>query len=128
MDTRGKWTLEGDLGAAFFTDNTNYVGGTTREQEPIVTFQAHLIRTIRPGFWVAADANYWKGGRVTTAGSEALFEQKNSRLGLTLAVPIRRHQMRVSYSFGAFTTIGGDFHSVGASYSYAWAKRPTATP
>src|SRR4029453_13191483 len=80
MDTRGKWTLEGDLGAAFFTANTNYVGGTTREQEPIVTFQAHLIRTIRPGFWVAADANYWKGGRVTTAGSEALFEQKNSRL------------------------------------------------
>jgi outer membrane putative beta-barrel porin/alpha-amylase len=121
--TRGRWTFEGDIGAVFFTDNTNYVGGRTRQQARIVSFQGHLIRTIRPGFWVAADGNYWKGGRVTTNGVQAAREQKNSRLGITLAVPYRRHQVRVSYSFGAYTTIGGDFHSVGMSYSYVWAAR-----
>ena len=93
-----------------------------------MAFQGHLIRTIRTGFWVAADANYWKGGRVTTAGTPATLEQKNSRLGITLAVPYRRQQVRVSYSFGAYTTIGGDFHAIGASYSYAWAKRPADVP
>ena len=92
----------------FFTDNTNYVNESTREQAPIVSLQGHLIRTIRPGFWVAADGNYWKGGRTTTNGVAAGLEQKNSRLGVTLAVPYRRQQVRVSYSFGAYTTVGGD--------------------
>ena len=122
--TRGPWTFEGDIGAVFFTDNTNFVNGRTRQQAPIMALQGHLIRTIRPGFWVAADGNYWRGGAVTTTGSGKTAEQRNSRLGITLALPIHTHQVRASYSFGAYTTIGGDFHSVGMSYSYAWAGRP----
>jgi hypothetical protein len=121
--TRGPWTFEGDIGAVFFTDNTNYVNESIRQQARIVAFQGHLIRTIRPGFWVAADANYWKGGRVTTNGVPATREQENSRVGVTLAVPYRRQQLRLSYSFGAYTTVGGDFHSLGMSYSYVWAAR-----
>jgi hypothetical protein len=124
MRTRGRWTFEGDLGAVFFTDNTNYVNGATREQAPIAAVQGHLIYTRRPGFWLAADGNYWKGGRITTNGASAALEQENSRIGATLAVPIRRQQWRFSYSFGAYTTIGGDYHSVGISYSYVWAGRP----
>ena len=42
---------------------------STREQAPIVALQGHLIHTFRPGFWVAADGNYWKGGRITTNGT-----------------------------------------------------------
>jgi hypothetical protein len=119
-----RWTFEGDLGASFFTDNTNFRNGGTRQQAPIVTTQAHLIYTIRPGLWVAGDGNFWSGGRVTTNGVEGSERLQNSRLGATFAVPIRRQQLRVSYSFGAFTTIGGDFQSLGVSYSYAWATRP----
>jgi hypothetical protein len=121
--TRGRWTFEGDIGAVFFTDNTNFVNASTREQSAIASFQGHLIYTIRPGFWLAADGNYWKGGRVTTNGVSATQEQENSRLGATVAMPIRRQQVRVSYSFGAYTTIGGDYHAVGVSYNYAWAAR-----
>jgi hypothetical protein len=121
--TRGRWTFEGDIAGVFFTENTNYVNESRREQAPIVALQGHLIHTIRTGFWVAADGNYWKGGRVTTNGARGNYEQKNSRLGITLAMPYRRQQVRVSYSFGAYTTIGGDFHSIGASYSYIWAAR-----
>jgi hypothetical protein len=119
---RGRWTFEGDLATSFFTDNTNYVG-TVRHQAPIVAVQGHLIYTFRPALWIAGDANYWKGGRVTTSDTTALLEQKNSRAGITLAVPIHRQQVRIAYSFGARTTIGGDFHSLGVSYSYAWAAR-----
>jgi len=122
--TRGRWTFEGDIGAVFFTDNTEFLHDRRREQAPIVAFQGHLIYTIRPAFWISADGNYWRGGGITTDGVGPTGEQKNSRLGLTLAVPVHSHQMRVSYSFGAYTTIGGDFHSVGMSYSYAWAGRP----
>ena len=122
--TRGRWTFEADLGAAFFTDNTDFANGGTRHQAPVFSAQGHLIHHVRPGFWIAADGNYWRGGRATVDGVSAVNEQRNSRVGVTLAVPIRRQQVRISYSFGAFTTTGGDFHSVGMSYSYAWVAGP----
>jgi Putative MetA-pathway of phenol degradation len=121
--TQSRWTFEGDIGAVLLTDNSKYVNESTRQQSPIVSFQGHLIYTMRPGAWVAADGNYWKGGRVTIDGIEATQQQENSRVGATLALPIRRQQLRVSYSFGAYTTIGGDYHSIGMSYSFAWAAR-----
>lgn len=120
--TRNRWTLEGSLGVTFFTDNGNYVGAV-REQAPIVAVQGHVIRPIRPGYWFAVDGNFWKGGLVTTNGVDQSEDQQNSRIGATLAVPIQRQQLRISYSFGAFTRLGGDFHQVGVSYSYAWATR-----
>jgi len=122
--TRGKWTAEADLGMVFFADNTNYLNGRTRTQAPIASFQGHIIRAVRPGFWVAADGNFWKGGSATTDGGRPTREQRNSRLGVTVAVPVHRQQIRVAYSLGAYTTTGGDFHSVGVSYSYAWTGRP----
>jgi hypothetical protein len=116
---RGRWTFEGNLGVTFFTDNTEYVG-STREQSLIASFQGHLIYTYRPGLWVAGDGNFWNGGRVTVNGAPHVLDQENSRLGITVAVPMATHQFRFSYSFGAYTTIGGDFHSLGVSYSHAW--------
>jgi len=124
MRTRGRWTIEGDFGTVFFQDNTNFSNGKTRGQTPVATIQGHLIYTFRPGLWLASDGNYWHGGTVTSNGVEIARRQQNSRLGATLAVPVRRQQLRIAYSFGAFTTIGGDFQSIGVSYSYAWMGRP----
>ena len=121
--TRGRWMLEGDFGGTFFTDNTNFFNGGLRKQAPIGSVQGHLVYTIRPGLWVAADANFWHGGRVTTNGIDATEQQHNSRIGTTVALPVGRQQVRISYSFGAYTRTGGDFHSLGFSYSYAWTRR-----
>ncbi|HET9372003.1 MAG TPA: transporter [Vicinamibacterales bacterium] len=117
---RGRWTVEGDVAVVLFTDNTNYLNGGRREQTPIAAFQGHLIYGIRPGAWVAFDANFWRGGRITTNGVAAIELQNNSRVGLTLAVPVRRHQLRFAVSQGAYTRLGGDFLQLGLSYSYAW--------
>jgi hypothetical protein len=122
--TRGRWTIEGDLSTTSFTDNTNYLSGGLRQQALIFAGQWHLIYTVRPGLWVAGDGNYWNGGRFTVNGIEAPLKQKNSRLGLTLAVPVARQQFRIAYSYGAYTTIGGAYKSLGLSYSYAWRGRP----
>ena len=119
--TRGRWTVEGDLGALFFSDNTDFRNGGLREQAPIVGVQGHLIYTVRPGFWAAFDGNYWTGGRITTNGVEAAEQQNNSRLGATVALPLGRQQIRISFSTGAYTRLGGDFRAIGVSYSYAWA-------
>lgn len=122
--TRGRWMFEGDFGGVLFTDNTNFFNEGIREQAPIVAAQGHVMYTIRRGLWVAADANFWHGGRTTTNGVNATLPQHNSRVGTTVAIPFGLHQLRLSYSFGAYTRTGGDFHSLGTSYSYAWTRRP----
>jgi hypothetical protein len=115
-----RWTFEGDLAAVMYTDNTDYVNGGVKEQAAIVAFQGHVIYTMRPGYWVAFDANFWHGGRTTVNGLASTEEQHNSRMGATFAIPIQRHQLRIAVSSGAYTRLGGDFTSVGVSYSYAW--------
>jgi len=120
----GAWTLEGDLAVWAFTDNTNFYNGKTRSQEPIGALQWHVIYTIRPRLWIAVDSTYYNGGRTTIDGKRNFDLQQNSRVGITLAVPLGRQQtVKVAYSKGARTSIGGDFETIGVSYSYVWADR-----
>jgi Putative MetA-pathway of phenol degradation len=120
----GPWTFEGDVAAWLFTDNGDFYGGRTRSQDPISALQLHVIYTFRPRLWLAVDSTYYNGGRTTINGKRNFDLQQNSRAGITLALPIGRQQaLKVAYSKGARTRIGGDFDTVGVSYSYAWADR-----
>jgi hypothetical protein len=114
------WLFEIEVGAWFFGDNDDYLG-QTREQDPIVSTEIHLVKRLRPGFWVSLDANYYRGGD-TRIGDEFRDDlQRNARAGLTFVVPIRgRHAVRGSYSNGVTTRSGGDFEMYSLSYLYAW--------
>jgi hypothetical protein len=116
----GHWEVQWYLGGWFFTTNTNFTQGKVRQQDPILSTQAHLKYTFRRGPWLALDANFWMGGRTTVDGVDRDDLQRNSRVGLTFAVPVKKQQFRVAVSRGAVTRIGGDFTSVGLSYSYGW--------
>ena len=59
-----KWVLETSLGAWFFEDNDDFLD-MTKEQEPVVSLQGHLIHRFRPGFWASLDVTYYEGGRST---------------------------------------------------------------
>ena len=73
--------------------------------------------------WLAGDANYFTGGRTTIDGKQNLDLQRNSRIGATFSSALGRQQaIRMSVSRGAYTTIGADFISIAASYSYAWTR------
>jgi hypothetical protein len=121
--TSGQWVLEAMAGVWLFTDNTNFVGGRTREQDPIVATQAHVTYKFKRTMWLAADVNYFTGGRTTIGGKESLDLQKNSRVGATFSTAVSRRQaIRVSVSTGAYTTIGADFTSLAIGYNYAWAR------
>jgi len=121
---RGRWTIEVDGSGTFYTDNSNFNNGATREQAPIAAIQGHLMYTVRKGFWIAGDANFWRGGRTTVNGADSTLEQKNSRVGFTMALPIKARQIRIACAFGAYTRIGGDFATIGVSYSHAWMRHP----
>jgi hypothetical protein len=121
----GRWAIDAYFGGWFFTDNTNFAGGMTREQNPILSTQAHVRYHFSPKTWGAVDGNFWWGGQTTINGVTSDDLQRNSRVGLTFAFRIGlHHAIRVAASRGAFTRIGGDFNSIGLSYNYSWTKRP----
>ena len=120
--TYGQWVVELMAGVWLFTDNTEFVGGRTREQADRRE-QVHLTYKFNPGTWLAVDANFFTGGRTTIGGKENLDLQRNSRMGATFSTVVGRGKaIRMLYSRGAYTTIGADFNSVAASYSYLWAR------
>jgi hypothetical protein len=119
----GRWIMEAMAGVWVFSDNTDFFGGRTREQDPIAATQVHLTYRFSRGMWLASDANYFSGGQSTIGGKQNLDLQRNSRMGATFSSAVgRRQAVRVSVSTGAYTTIGADFTSIAASYSYAWAR------
>ena len=74
---------------------------------------------------MSLDGNFWYGGKTSLNGVEnPKTLQKNSRVGLTLAVPIgRQHSVKIAYSRGAMTTIVADFDAIGVSYQYIWGSK-----
>jgi hypothetical protein len=116
-----RWAIDAYLGGWFFTDNTDFYGGSTRVQDPILSTQFHVRYLIRPGLWAALDGNFWRGGQTTVDGAVNDDKQHNSRVGLTVSFDLRRgHSLRLAASRGAITRIGGDFASIGVSYGYSW--------
>jgi hypothetical protein len=104
-----KWIVEFEVGAWYIGDNDEFLS-TTREQAPIVAFESHLIRKIKPGLWVSLDFNHYGGGRTTVGGNSGADLQRNTRLGLTVAYPFTdRHFVKASYNTGVVTASGGDF-------------------
>jgi hypothetical protein len=121
----GRWAIDAYVGGWFFTDNADFFGGLTREQDPILSTQVHVRYLFRPGLWAAVDGNYWRGGQTTVDGRTNDDLQRNSRIGATVVTRLgRKHSLRVAVSRGAITRIGGDFSSIGVSYSYSWMRKP----
>lgn len=121
----GRWALDAYVGGSFFTDNTDFFGGLTKKQDPILSAQLHVRYLIKPGLWAAIDGNFWRGGQTTVDGAVNDDKQHNSRVGVTVAKGFRRnHSLRFAASRGAITRIGGDFTSIGVSYGYSWMAKP----
>jgi len=121
--TVGAWYLELYGGVWAFGANEDFYGGARREQDPLATFQAHLGYTFRPRLWLAGDATYYAGGRTSVDGGAKDDPQANSRLGLTLALPVgRRSALKFSLASGFTTRVGADFQSVGIAFQTIWFR------
>jgi len=117
----GRWTLETAAGVTFFTNNDNFFGGKTREQDPIYSLQGHLIYNFQSGIWAGLNATYYTGGSTTIDGVKGDDLQSNWRLGATLAVPVDLHNsIKLYASTGVQTRAGGNFDLVGIAWQYRW--------
>lgn len=117
----GPWTLELIASGTWFTDNTDFYGGQTRQEEPIYSTQLHLLRNFSSGIWVALSSNYYTGGRTSLNGVPGNDLQANSRLGATIALPVDRYNsIKVNVSSGVSVRTGTDFDAVGIFWQHRW--------
>jgi hypothetical protein len=129
----GHWVLDAYAGVWFFTENpeffshNQYVPGTqVQTQAPIGAAEFHLSYDVRPRFWISADGNFWNGGTTSLNGVEnPKTLQKNSRAGITAAIPLTRHgSLKLSYARGAYIRFGGDYKVFSAAWQYVWIDKP----
>jgi hypothetical protein len=119
----GQWVLDAYGGVWFFTANPDYHPGTrTLTEATVGEVEAHLSYDFKQRLWVSLDANYWWGGETSLNGVANLAtDQKNSRVGITASVPITAHQsIKLSFSDGAYTTYGGNYHNITLAWQYFW--------
>jgi hypothetical protein len=119
VHTRGPWSFELTGSAFLYTDNDEFFGGSTLEQDPFYTVQAHVVRTFKQRWWVSAGAAYGWGGESKINGVNNDDQEENLLYGLSFGFPVGSAQaVRLGYARGrAFADVGTDSHSFLVSWT-----------
>jgi hypothetical protein len=117
----GRLTLEISGAVTFFTDNTDFLQGQTRAQDPIYSVQGHAIYGFRSGIWASADATYFAGGRTHVDGAANDNRLSNWRVGATLSFPLSlHHSIKLYASTGVAARTHNNFDLIGIALQYRW--------
>ena len=107
---RGRWINEIALGVWLFTTNHDGPFGLDKTQDPLGSLQVHFSYNFENGMWLSIDGSYFTGGAITVEGLEPVNRESNSRIGLTLSIPLsRKDSIKIAGHTGAFTRAGVDF-------------------
>ena len=119
----GALVVELSAGVFFFSNNDDFFGGKTLEQDPVYTTQIHVTYNLGHGIWAALSVTNDYGGRTTVDGVHSDDLQNNSRVGATLAVPVNsNNSIKLFASSGVHTSIGNDYDMGGIVWQYRWGK------
>ena len=115
------WTVEGKAAATIFTDNDDFFGGRTREQDPIWSASGHAIYNFGRGQWASFDVAFFTGGETTLDGVDKQDLQRNWRAGATWAFPLGpRHSIKLYASRGLSARTGNSFDLLGIAWQRRW--------
>lgn len=115
----GPVTLEVAPGITFYTENSDYFNGQTREQAPLFSVQGNISYSIGPLCWLAINGSFFSGGRSTVDGSRNQDELQGGRIGATLALPLNRHASVKIYAMrGLNAELERDLDIVGIALQY----------
>lgn len=116
-----RWTLEGAIGAAWFSDNEEFAGNNTVRQDTIWLGRTTLLYHFGPALWASAGTIYVAGGATAVNGEKRDNRQSNWRTGLALSIPLaRRHALQLRATDGITARTGSDFRTYGISYTYTF--------
>ena len=115
------FTIDLTAGVTLFSRNDDYFGGQGLDQAPLYSAQVNLSHDFERGIWAALGATFYRGGRTTVNDAPKDNALSNSRLGLTVAVPIDRYySIKFNASSGISTRTGTNFDTVGLVLQYRW--------
>jgi len=115
------FTVDLTAGVTLFSRNDDYFGGQTLDQAPLYSAQVNLSHDFGSGIWAALGATFYRGGRTTVNDAPKDNALSNSRVGLTVAVPIDRYySIKFNASSGISTRTGTNFDTVGLVLQYRW--------
>jgi len=119
----GAFTVELSTGVFFFSNNDDYFGGNTLEQDPVSSTQVHATYNFGSGVWAAVSGTYDYGGRTTIDGVRSDVSMDNSRVGATLALPVNRNNsIKLYASGGVHTSSGTDYNLLGIVWQHRWGR------
>ena len=117
----GDWTFELYAGVWLFEANDKFFGGQVRRQDPLASYQAHIVYEMRPRLWAAADFTYYAGGETSLNGQPQNDRQGNTRGGMTLSVPVKQNQsLKLTWSRGVSVRVGSNFDTFGVVWQLLW--------
>lgn len=117
----GPWIVEVAPSITFYTDNNDFNQGGRFEQAPLYAVQTHIVHQFHSGIWLALDGTYYTGGRTTINGVESQNLQANTRVGVTMALPVDRYNsIKLHASTGGSTRTGTEFSALGIAWQYRW--------
>jgi hypothetical protein len=115
------FTIDLTAGVTLFSRNDDYFGGQTLQQAPLYSAQMNLSHDFGRGIWAALGATFYRGGRTTLNDVAKDNALSNSRVGLTIAVPIDRYYaIKFNASSGISTRTGTNFNTAGLVLQYRW--------
>jgi len=83
--------------------------------------QAHVSYDFGRGIWAAVDGTYYLGARTTINGISENNVQENSRVGVTFALPVNKHNsIKLYVSTGLSSRTGSNFTTGGIAWQYRW--------
>ena len=122
IHTRSKWTTELTGEVAFYTKNDAFFHGNTLEQKPLYIMHGHLIRTFKPGQWVAMSIGYDYGGENTLNGVDKDDKKQNFAWKLSYAHPINSSLGINIFYLGTRTheLTGSDYDTLSVNMAFVW--------
>ena len=117
----GRLYYELYTGVWFFTPNNEFLQKSTLDENPLLTFQAHIDYVFKSAIWVAINAGLGRGGESSIDNVEQDDQQRNWRLGTTFSMPIDKHQsIKAMINTGVVTRAGQNYTAFTLVYQYIW--------
>ena len=120
--TQGNWSFEVTSFVALHTDNDDFFGGNTLEQDPLYVVHGHLIRTFRPGVWAGLSLGHEYGAESTVDGEKKDDRKQNVVWVTNFGFPLTRSlSFKASY-IGSRTqeSVGNDTDTFAFGLSTSW--------
>ena len=114
----GRWTVDASAGVWLFSTNRSYYPAqAVKRQDAVVALQGHVSYSLPRRSWLGINATWFAGGETRVDGVPNPDLQRNTRVGVTLSIPVVGQQsVKFTYSTGTTTRRGSDFNTFNATW------------